>query len=38
MFEMSMVLLATTLLGTIAYEFTMMMRGREWGENTSSIF
>jgi len=38
MFEMSMVLLATTLLGTIAYEFTMMMRGREWGENASSIF
>lgn len=38
MFEMTIVLMATAVLGTIAYEFTMMVRGREWGENTSSFF
>jgi len=38
MFEMSMVLIATTILGIIAYEFTMMLRGREWGENANSFF
>ncbi len=38
MFEMTMVLMATAVLGTIAYEFTMMIKGREWGENASSFF
>ena len=38
MFEMTMVLMAATILGTIAYEFTMMVQGREWGENASSFF
>ena len=38
MFEMTMVLMATATLGIIAYEFTMMLRGREWGENASSFF
>ena len=38
MFEMSIVLLSTALLATIAYELAMMIRGREWGENASSIF
>jgi len=38
MFEMTMVLMATAVLGTIAYEFTMIFRGREWGENASTFF
>jgi hypothetical protein len=38
MFEMTIVLMATALLGIIAYEFTMMIKGREWGENASSFF
>ena len=38
MFEMTMVLMATAVLGMIAYEFTMTLRGREWGENASSFF
>ena len=38
MLEMTLVLMAAVVLGTIAYEFTMMLRGREWGENASSFF
>ena len=38
MFEMTMVLIASVLLMTIAYEFTMMVRGREWGENAPNFF
>jgi len=38
MFEMGIVLIASVVLGTIAYEFTMILRGREWGENASSFF
>ena len=38
MFEMTIVLMAAVILGTIAYEFTMMLRGREWGENIKSFF
>lgn len=38
MFEMSMVLMATTILGIIAYEFTMIAKGREWGENANNFF
>lgn len=38
MFEMIMVLIAIAVLGTIAFEFTMMLRGREWGENANSFF
>jgi hypothetical protein len=38
MFEMTMVLMAAAVLGIIAYEFTMMLRGREWGENANSFF
>jgi len=38
MFEMAIVLMATAALGVIAYEFTMMAKGREWGENASSFF
>ena len=38
MFEMTMVLMATAVLGTIAYEFSMIMKGREWGENASNFF
>jgi len=38
MFEMTLVLMATTVLGTIAYELAMMIQGREWGENASNFF
>ena len=38
MFEMTMVLLASITLMIIAYEFTMMIRGKEWGESASSFF
>jgi hypothetical protein len=38
MFEMAMVLMATVVLGTIAYEFSMQIKGREWGENARSFF
>jgi hypothetical protein len=38
MFEMAMVLTGTTILVLIAYEFALMLRGREWGENASSFF
>jgi hypothetical protein len=38
MFEMTIVLMASIILMTIAYEFTMMIRGREWGENVRSFF
>jgi len=38
MFEMSIVLLATAVLGIIAYEFSMLVKGREWGENASNFF
>lgn len=38
MFEMAFVLIATVVLGVIAYEFTMLLRGREWGENARSFF
>ena len=38
MFEMTIVLMAMVVLGIIAYEFTMMLRGREWEENASSFF
>jgi len=38
MFEMTIVLMASIVLMSIAFEFTMMLRGREWGENASSFF
>lgn len=38
MFEMTMVLMATAVLGMIAYEFIMTLKGREWGENASNFF
>jgi|GEM_PF-3538404 len=38
MFEMTIVLLAAIVLGVIAYEFAILLKGREWGENASSIF
>ena len=38
MFEMTMVLMASAVLMVIAYEFTMIVRGREWGENAGSFF
>jgi hypothetical protein len=38
MFEMGIVLMAAVVLGMIAYEFTMLLRGRERGENVGSFF
>jgi len=38
MFEMTIVILASVTLMSIAYEFTMMIQGKEWGENASSFF
>jgi len=38
MFEMTMVLMATAVLGTIAYEFTMMISDKKWGESANSFF
>ena len=38
MFEMSIVLLASIVLMSIAYEFTFSVKGREWGENSKSFF
>lgn len=38
MYEMTLVLISTTVLGIISYEFTMMIRGNEFGENASNFF
>ena len=38
MIEMATVLLASGLLIIIAYEFSCMIKKREWGENTKSFF
>lgn len=38
MYEMTLVLISTTVLGIISYEFTMMIRGIEFGENASNFF
>lgn len=37
MIEMASVLIGSTVLMVIAYEFTFLSR-REWGENQKSIF
>ena len=38
MFEMATVLLACGVLMVVAYEFSFMLQGREWGENAKSFF
>lgn len=38
MFEMTMVLVGSGILMTIAYEFAIMVTRREWGENKRSFF
>ena len=38
MLEMAVVLLATSVLMAIAYEFSYAMQKREWGENYKSMF
>ena len=38
MFEMTMVLMAIAVLGTIAYEFTRVTRENDWGEKAHSFF
>ena len=38
MLEMATVLVVTGILIIIAYEFSLAMQKREWGENSKSIF
>lgn len=38
MFEMTMVLLASIALMSIAYELTFVVKGGDWGENSKSFF
>ena len=38
MFEMTIVLMATAVLGMMAYEFTRVSRENDWGEKAHSFF
>lgn len=38
MLEMSVVLISCAVLMIVAYEFSFMLRPREWGENSKSYF